>query len=226
MYCYIGYHHISHEIKKNCSKKLYITPEQFKKQIIHLDQNNIRAINLSNILEVEDKKYTCLTFDDGYESFYKYAFPLLKDKKFQATLFVICNRVGEEGFCDKKMIKEISDYGIEIGSHTLSHPDLTKVSDEIAFKELSESKEILENIIGKEVKSFCYPFGKYNNKIIELTKCAGYKFALTTNSGFNDSLNEDDLLTLKRIAAEFDDDIQDFDFKLRESKYPLIKKGK
>ncbi len=77
---------------------------------------------------------------------------------------------------NKRDLRELSSR-FEIGGHTLNHTNLTLVDDKTAFREISEGKKQLEDIIGKKVTKFSYPWGKFNNSIIDLVKKAGYKEA-------------------------------------------------
>ena len=99
---------------------------------------------------------------------------------------------------NKEQILEMQDYGIEFGSHTLSHADLTKVSFEEAKKELVESKKILEEKLGGEVKSFAYPYGNCNDELKKLAHEAGYKLVYATD---NAPLGlHEDLFQIRRIG--------------------------
>lgn len=108
-----------------------------------------------------------ITFDDGYDSDYNIVRPILEDYGFKGTFFPIVDRIGtSSSFMDENQIKEMSDMGHEIGSHTYSHPRLVEISDEEIKYELRESKIALQNIIGKPVETLCYPFGATDARVI------------------------------------------------------------
>lgn len=101
-------------------------------------------------------------------------------------------------------IKELSDNDIEIGSHTLSHPILTKLGDKQVLEEIELSKAIIEEKIGKEVNTFAYPNGKhadYNTNVIEKVKNAGYRGAVVAHDGIN-SIDKKYTITRMCIATE------------------------
>jgi peptidoglycan/xylan/chitin deacetylase (PgdA/CDA1 family) len=98
--------------------------------------------------------------------------------------------------------REMDSSGLEVASHTLSHPILTNVMDEQLARELSESKERLEEILGHRVDSFCYPNGGHDGRVRRAVERAGYRSAVTTRPGFNDERS--DPLTLSRIHTECD----------------------
>ena len=96
--------------------------------------------------------------------------------------------------------REMESGGIEIGSHTVSHPILTKVSETVLRAELNESKARLEAELGHAVKLFCYPNGNYDARVRHAVEEAGYSCAMTVEPGLNDSLS--DTLALKRVHTE------------------------
>ena len=116
-----------------------------------------------------------LSFDDGYLSDYDIVFPLLKKFDFHATFFVVPEFVGKEGYMKWEQVKEMSDSGMEIGSHSLSHKYLTALSDQDMIKELQNSKNIIESHISKEVTSFSCPYGDYSGKVYKFATMVGYK---------------------------------------------------
>ncbi|HEX5736716.1 MAG TPA: polysaccharide deacetylase family protein [Blastocatellia bacterium] len=98
--------------------------------------------------------------------------------------------------------REMESAGVEIGSHTASHPILTNVSDAVLQAELRESKARLEAELGHGVELFCYPNGDYDARVRRAVKEAGYRCAVTVEPGLNDSLS--DMLALKRVHTEQD----------------------
>ncbi|HKR02817.1 MAG TPA: polysaccharide deacetylase family protein [Pyrinomonadaceae bacterium] len=98
--------------------------------------------------------------------------------------------------------REMDGAGIEIASHTLTHPILTNVSDERLRRELTGSRSRLEEELGHEVRSFCYPNGNLDERVLGATSAAGYDHAVATLPGLNDERS--DPLALKRISAAAD----------------------
>jgi len=140
-------------------------------------------------------KQFAVTFDDGYLSVYDYAYPVLKSKGVLATLFIVADTVGGLNEWDRRagdqtekmmtveQIREMASAGFEIGSHTLSHPYLTGLSDEQLKMELSDSKRRLEDIVGKEVAAFSYPYGDFDLRVSRAAVEAGYLYAASTKLG-------------------------------------------
>lgn len=129
-----------------------------------------------------------LTFDDGLKSHYEIVYPTLKEKNFGGTFFIVANETEFEkrfryprDLMTQDQIQEISNEGFEIGSHTLTHPLLTEISDDEIEKELKESKEILETTYDIEVDSVACPRFGHNKGILEIAK----KYYLNARSIFN-----------------------------------------
>jgi peptidoglycan/xylan/chitin deacetylase (PgdA/CDA1 family) len=129
------------------------------------------------------KRMVSITFDDGYQDFYQVVFPLLRKNNLPATVFVATDYVGKEWpfvsnhpkMLTWEQINEISNNNIEIGAHTLSHPNLQKKRLEDADCEIRKSKEEIEKHIDRRVNFFSYPFGRCRPEIVDIVKSAGFK---------------------------------------------------
>lgn len=163
--------------------------EKFKKICKYLRNNCFYTSTLKEIGSLENSNnnnYILLTFDDGLSSVYQLAFPALLEYNIKATVFCTSGFIGKKSKWDvftqnnhlnKEEIVVLSKNGIEIGSHTKTHPYLPYLSEEKILAELSDSKKELEDIIGKEISSLSFPFGGFNKKIWEIAKSVGYKNA-------------------------------------------------
>lgn len=181
---------------------LSVTPDNFDAQIKGLVDDNYVSIkmddladpNLSAISKIinEKKKPIAITFDDGYADAYTSALPILQKYQMTATFYIIRDYVGRPEYMNQSQIDILASDGMEIGSHTLSHPDLATLSDTNQRTQIFNSKD--------STNSFCYPSGKFNDTTISLVKEAGYTTATTTKIGIaNETSN---LLKLPRVRVE------------------------
>jgi peptidoglycan/xylan/chitin deacetylase (PgdA/CDA1 family) len=128
-----------------------------------------------------------LTFDDGYEDFLQIALPVLERLGFSATVFVPAGLLGEENswvqeprikLLSASAIRTVTERGMEVGSHGLSHADLSGGLPSVLIdKEIVESYKILTELLTKEVKGFCYPYGNVNDKVAQAVQQANYTYA-------------------------------------------------
>ncbi len=193
------YHHIEKPTRNSRKKGLYVSPEYFEWQIKKLLNNGFEIITFEDILLNRYKKncpLAILTFDDGCESIYLNAFPILKKYNIRVVVYIIVGSIGEKNYISQEnpdaypvrllsetQIKEMSDYGIEFGSHLCEHIHLTQYSPDRINHELRTSKEKLEKLLNKEVYSIAYPFGDYNSQVLMSVQEAGYTFGVTTKTG-------------------------------------------
>jgi len=124
-----------------------------------------------------------LTFDDGYASDYELVFPRLQALGQRACFFLVPDWVGSPGHVSWTQVREMSRYGVEFGSHGLSHRKLTRLPPEQARKELALSREIIQDRLGKAVSAFSFPFGDYNRRLIGLAEEVGYTTCFTSDHG-------------------------------------------
>jgi len=185
-----------HNFSSATEESYKINLEKFDEQMHYLATHNYSVISLSRLLAIKEKnelppKPVVITIDDGYKSTYNLAYPVLKKYNFPATLFLYTDFIEKNQYSlTWEEIKEMSNHNFEIGSHSLSHPNLLKYKegereeDYIARikKEIFLSKEILENRLGKRVKYFAYPYGAYSSLVKELVLVAGYEGILNANN--------------------------------------------
>lgn len=197
------YHHIRdyNDPADQTGTNLSVSPAKFASQLDLITQKGFSPITFKDIeLGSLPEKPVILTFDDGYENFYNNAFPEIKKRGMKAVLFVISGYDSKE-YMSTIQIKEVSENSIEIGSHTVSHPNLTTIPGNKAQEELKKSKDLLEAIVGEPILSFCYPAGKFNEEVKAMVKGSGYKYSVTTKPGkanFSDPL----VLARHRISNE------------------------
>jgi len=154
-----------------------------RKIFINIGKSTVTTDNLHLLDKSTLEKYYIITFDDGNLSDYSVVFPLLKEYNIKAIFFINPVNIGNSGFIDWSMVKEMSNAGMVIGSHGYNHLNMTKLKYVAAKKELVKSKKMIEDNIGKPVNIFSFPFGSYNKKMIDLALKSGYRYCFTSDHG-------------------------------------------
>lgn len=194
---------------------LTVATNSFKRQMRCLHRLGYKGLSMADLmpyLRGEKKgKVIGITFDDGYANVLSNALPVLAECGFTATNYFVVRQIGgsnvwdhAEGvpksvLMDKEGLLKWFNAGHEVGSHTMNHPVLARLSPELAINEISDSKDALEQIIGKSVTAFCYPYGKYIDETIDFVRQAGYTNATTTARGL--ARIDDDLMVLPRVEV-------------------------
>jgi len=165
-----------------------------------------------------------LTFDDGYENFYEYAWPVLERYRFPSMVYLLSGLIGQASawfeedqratppLMDRERILQLHKLGVDFGSHGASHVKLAEVARDRVRQEVSESKQQLEQLLGEEVRHFCYPYGSHNLTAVEEVQRAGYRSAVTCQRGA--ATPAFDPLLLPRKAISYGDNLAGFFWKL------------
>ena len=200
-----------HDFAENCRSSLCMPKALFEQQMRYLKENGYRVISMAELLaflnyrSAVPEKSVVITIDDGYRSSYEIAYPILKKYGFAATLFVYTDFVGISGTAlTWDQLREMKASGFEVGSHTLSHCDLTKIGPGEGIeaysarvqRELLLSKKIIDEKLDQETISLAFPYGEYNHRILHLSEKVGYKVGASVKNGGNPFFS--DPLALKR----------------------------
>ncbi|MES0880873.1 polysaccharide deacetylase family protein [Roseibium sp. SCP14] len=173
-----------------------VTPARFSQHMCALADNGYTVLGVSAALNKLDagvslpENAVVLTFDDGLRDFLDEAFPVLDRHGFQATLYVVAGLIGSRskwlrplGEGEREMlraeeIRHLHECGIEIGAHSLSHPELDILDIASCEREIRGSRHLLEEITGSQVKAFAYPHGYASATTRRLTREAGFTSAV------------------------------------------------
>ena len=200
------YHHIRAAIPvgSRAERRLTVTVEMFDQQMKYLREHEYHVItfaDLANFFNNVGKlplKSVILSFDDGWEDQFVYALPRLREYHYIATFFVVTNFVGSRGFVSWSKLRTIIGEGMEIGSHSRSHPYLDKIDNPgTLWDQIYTSKQILESQLGVAVDEFAYPYGSYNAATASTVRLAGYKTARACCVGRAQS----DVFALRAVMA-------------------------
>lgn len=191
---------------------LVVSPGSFARQMFLLKCLGYKGLSMRDLepyLKGERQgRVVGITFDDGYQNNVINALPVLRKYGFTATCYAVSSMIGgtnswDRGLVAEKPLMTSADWrawlngGMDVGSHTRTHADLTKLTTDEAFNQIADSKSELENELDCEVRHFCYPYGRFNTAHRQLVQQAGYVTATTTHRGRVQQGN--DLLTLRRV---------------------------
>jgi len=227
------YHSIS-DHKESGSHPYYhinTSPSVFSEHMRFLSDHNYTVVDLKDLKNCFDtnnkplNKFAVITFDDGYRDFYTNAFPILQKYHFPATVFLPTDFINEDRVTFKgreclawSEVRESHKKGISFGSHTLSHPELYRLSWEMVRQELLDSRLRIEDDLHTPVTNFCYPYAfpqedqdfvlRFKQELVG----QGYHFAVNTVIGR--AGRESDPLSLARLPVNHGDDEKLFKAKL------------
>jgi peptidoglycan/xylan/chitin deacetylase (PgdA/CDA1 family) len=205
----LTYHYVRTNPNRNdrMGFALSVTPADFAAQMDWLARNNFHTITTEDLYAYLNgtrglpSRPVILTFDDGYADFYTTALPILRSHDFRAVAYVVSSFVGQPGYMTAAQVREADQSGIEIGSHTVTHADLARMSVGAVRQQLLGSKEFLERLLGHSVVSFCYPSGRVNSMVAIEVANAGYHDATTTRFGFWHTLADRYIWTRLRVSG-------------------------
>jgi peptidoglycan/xylan/chitin deacetylase (PgdA/CDA1 family) len=180
------YHEVSEVSERNKSVRstnpaYSLTASQFRGQAEWLHRSGHETLTLTDLLEGKTNgPGVVLTFDDGFENNYTHAFPILAGLGQRAVVFVVTGFVGQDKYMGWEQLREMSEAGFSIQSHTESHRPLTEMSETDAKKELKSSKRTIEDRFGAPVHFLSAPHGRMNGKILAMAAELGYRGVCTS----------------------------------------------
>jgi len=212
----LTYHHTQEPPPKGAPmRSLWVSPSSFASQMRWLDRLGYQGLDMTALMPYlrgeKSGKVVGITLDDGYQSNLHHALPVLKRYGFSATCYVVSGLVGKSNQWDSSLgipqaplmtTQELQAWvngGMEVGSHTRNHADLTQLTLTQVREDLLQSKLDLEQLLQKPVTQFCYPYGHFLPEHEDLVFEAGYVAATTTHRGRANS--SDRLSALPRVPV-------------------------
>ncbi|WP_225821429.1 polysaccharide deacetylase family protein [Streptomyces naphthomycinicus] len=177
--------------------RITVAPDRLDRQLRWLHRRGLRGVAVGELLAArargEGRDLVGLTFDDGYADFVDHALAVLTRWGCTATLFVLPGRLGGDNAWDPlgprrpllsaDGIRRAAAAGVEIGSHGLTHVDLTRADDALLKAETAGSRAALEELLDAPVTGFCYPYGTVDRRAVEAVRAAGYGYACAIDPG-------------------------------------------
>lgn len=202
-----------------------VSANSFRRQMELLKENGWHSALFSDLLDADSlpEKSVVITFDDGFVDNFNNGFRVLSDLGMRATWFLISQKIGERfsppsdvgssaGMLNEGQVREMMVAGMEIGAHTRTHAVLPELSADEVWDEVKGSKDDLERLLGAEVASFAYPFGRYDQASVDAVIKAGFRCACSTETGwFGKSV---DMMRIRRVPVFSYDSLSRFARKL------------
>jgi peptidoglycan/xylan/chitin deacetylase (PgdA/CDA1 family) len=193
----LTYHQIADAPSKGTPhRSLVVSPEDFARQMAMLSLLGYRGLSMTDLqpyLRGERVgKVVGITFDDGYLNNLTHAAPVLERNGFSATCYVVSQLIGKSNIWDREsgipeaalmssaQLEQWIEHGQEVGAHTRRHAHLLQLDAEKARDEIAGCKIDLEDLLGRAVQHFCYPYGDYAPEHVSMVLEAGYLTATTT----------------------------------------------
>lgn len=238
------YHQIGRFEPMQAHRSTYCDHRRFASQMGYLKRFGYRVISLPEALAClrGDRplpaRAVVLTFDDGYENFYEYAWPVLRRHDFPAMVYLIAGMLGQPSswfaadgrdtppLMTAARVRQLRAEGVDFGAHSVSHVRLAQQQDTRRIRdEVFRSKAMLEDVLGEPVEHFCYPYGSHDRRVVDAVADAGYRSATTCVR--SPASVADDPLTLPRKAVSFGDNLLGYFWRLHvknSSKVPVIRR--
>jgi peptidoglycan/xylan/chitin deacetylase (PgdA/CDA1 family) len=178
----LGYHHVS-----STSPTDNVTPARFAEQMAVLaGTRRVRPVlPLDGLLSwlgesTAEETAVSITFDDGHADVVEHALGVLAGHRMPALLYLDSGALGAPGRMSRRQVVDLAGPLVQIGAHSRTHPDLRRCSERELDVELRGSRHDLEDLLGRPVTSFAYPYGSYDDRTVAAVERAGYTTAVTT----------------------------------------------
>lgn len=200
------YHVIGHVQPGTPSPSLWVSPDQFRAEVRALRDGGFHGVTLRDVWNAWHhdaelpRKPIVLSFDDGYEGQVRDALPALRAVGWPGVLNLTLKNLPEIG--GTRGARRLVAAGWEIDSHTLTHPDLTTLPDAELRREVRGSRARIRRLLGQPARFFCYPSGRYDARVIQAVRDAGYLAATTVAPGWATPAADPFALARVRVDGE------------------------
>ena len=185
-----------------------LSAADFRTQMQSLKDASWQGLSVSQALRFPAKPGVTLTFDDGCESDLLVAAPILVEFGFGATFYVTAGWTGTRGFMTSGQLRTLAGLGFEVGCHSKTHPYLPELDDSKLYEEIAGGKIQLEQVLGRPVEHFSCPGGRYDQRVQDVAREAGYRTLATSQAHANSESS--DFFALGRVAVMRDTRLKTF----------------
>ncbi len=221
--------HVNPEPGLNC-----IHPTQFQEHLQWLKDNGFQSITYRALLgreKAQVPRSIVITFDDGFESVYTQAFPLMERFGFVGVVFPVAGWLGKTSGWDyfnggegsrhlnRHQLCELMAAGWEVGSHGYNHLPLAYLNSRLLNRELRRSRAVLEDLTAQAVTTLAYPFGIYSPRVVRAARACGYQMACARLTPGGDS----SCWELTRLPVYRGDSVRSLALKLKRNRWTLLK---
>ncbi|MCB1953357.1 MAG: polysaccharide deacetylase family protein [Zoogloeaceae bacterium] len=230
------YHQVGDFAPMKGHRSTYCHHKRFARQMAYLARFGYTVLSMDQVLAClrgkapMPPKAVALTFDDGYENFYEYAWPVLQKHGFPALVYLISDLLGQPSnwfaadgrdtppLMSAARVRQLRGEGVDFGSHTATHIKLSEQDTPRIREEVTRSKAALEDVLGEPVNHFCYPFGSHDLRAVDAVADAGYLSGTTCIR--SPASVADDPLTLPRKAISYGDNLLGYYWRLHMKNTP------
>ena len=230
------YHQVGDFAPMKGHRSTYCHYKRFARQMAYLARFGYTVLSMDQVLAClrgetpMPPKAVALTFDDGYENFYEYAWPVLQKHGFPALVYLISDLLGQPSnwfaadgrdtppLMSAARVRQLRGEGVDFGSHTATHIKLSEQDTPRIREEVTRSKAALEDVLGEPVNHFCYPFGSHDLRAVDAVADAGYLSGTTCIR--SPASVADDPLTLPRKAISYGDNLLGYYWRLHMKNTP------
>lgn len=197
-------------------ERFTVRPEQLAEHLDLIAHLGLAAVPFGRVVQhlrtgtPLPERAVAITFDDGLADFAEHAWPRLRDRGMPATLFAVAGYLGGQSswlpgragalpMLSARQLAELAEDGVDIGAHSMTHPQLDQIPRARARREIAGSKDALEQVLGRPVTAFAYPHGHHTRAVKELVVAAGFTSAAAVRNMFSHS--RDDVYAVARLTV-------------------------
>ena len=210
---FLMYHELELPARTTCKSspgymRYVIKDTAFRQQMELIKESGYRGLSVTEALQYASEPSVCITFDDGCETDFITAAPILQGFGFRATFYLTAGFLGTPGYLTTNQVRELDAAGFEIGCHSMTHPYLSDLAESDMKREIMGAKLRIEEIVGQSIEHFSVPGGQYDARTLEMARSAGFRTVAT--SLFHANSTRTSPYELGRVAILRDTPLQEF----------------